>query len=676
MTVKYRIQIVAVTLVSAAVTACAPSEGASSGALGQWEPIAPPRLLAAATLHHARPAVTVTPRQDVRHETPTPTVSPSGDAPPRTSPPLELASSVAPPVAAAPPAGVTDAVEDPRPTAAEYAAGTMPYMEIIRPRNRVLFRNAATVGDHVYGRLPGGIELPKEGAHHEVLDHCKERDTNFGSPTLVHLIEDSAAAVAREFPGATLGVCNVSKEGGGRMRWSKSHASGRDADIAFYMTDASGTPTLAPELTRFGGHLRSLDEEATYRYDVPRNWALIRALLTHPTAQVQWIFISRPLRRALLKQGEALGEDLALMIRAEQVLRQPGDSTAHRDHFHVRIFCPAGSRIEGCRDKEPYWPWIGERDDASALRAAALAEGLHDKHREIRKRVFDRIEARRLTDASPALAEVALRDPSGELQTRAMDLLVEWHGRDAEVSYALEGFLRRPGEDVLNDDPSFSATPLASSLDFEGPTQPYVIRPTKPRRLGQVKRAYVLLGRLGAPESAAFLADAIGSKRVFEDFAGGLPEALLAARAARHVMSLELVPALVEALSNPRGDVRTAAALALTRITNHSFGRSWGGHRDPEQLAKGVAMWRQWWDANRSRSREELLLEGFAEHGTRIESWRADGTLSKLVSACKVHDHIGYNADRTLSWLTGRRSMLDTTNGLKYARWRDWINGV
>jgi len=533
------------------------------------------------------------------------------------------------------------------------------------------------VGDHVYGRLPGGVELELEGEHHTVLTGCRDRGTNFGSPALIELLRDVADRVAEEFPDARLGVCNIAKEGGGRIRWSRSHASGRDADVAFYVRDRDGNPTELPKLLHFGGHLRSLDEEATYRFDVPRNWLLVRSLLTHPTTQVQWIFISRPLRRALLKRGEELGEDLELMIRAQQVLRQPMDSTPHRDHFHVRVYCPADARIEGCRDKEPFWPWIGSRDDAIARRAAALSEGLRDKHSEIRGRILDRIKARRLYDASPMLAEVAIMDPSGDLQLRATDLLVDWHHRDAEISYALEGLIRRPGgEGLLIDAEAFSPTPLQDTLVFEGPSKPYEIGIGRVRRGATIRRAYNLLGKLGAPESSAFLADALRSKRVIDNCGPGVPEALLAAEASRHVMSLELVPALIDALGHSRGDVRRAAGRALCRITNHSFGRSWGHGPPDHRVALGVEMWRAWWAEHQDLGRDQLLLEGLAHHGFKLESWRDDNVISRLVTACKRKDHVGYNADRVLARLTGRRSMLETSNGIKYLRWRDWARGT
>ena len=42
-------------------------------------------------------------------------------------------------------------------------------------------------------------------------------------------------------------VCNMGFKGGGHLKWSHSHNSGRDADLAFYML-RDGAPVDAPAL--------------------------------------------------------------------------------------------------------------------------------------------------------------------------------------------------------------------------------------------------------------------------------------------------------------------------------------------------------------------------------------------------------------------------------------------
>jgi penicillin-insensitive murein endopeptidase len=85
-------------------------------------------------------------------------------------------------------------------------------------------------------------------------------------------------------------------------------------------------------------------------FDRARNWALIRALLQEPTVDIQKIYIYEPLKHLLLAHARAAGEPNALIARADAVMTQPLDSSKHNDHIHVRIACPAGDRLLGCRD--------------------------------------------------------------------------------------------------------------------------------------------------------------------------------------------------------------------------------------------------------------------------------------------------------------------------------------
>jgi penicillin-insensitive murein endopeptidase len=93
------------------------------------------------------------------------------------------------------------------------------------------------------------------------------------------------------------------------------------------------------------------------RFDVRRNWAFVRALLSDPDVEVQWIFMQKSLAAALLAQAAAEGDDPALLARAAFVIRQPTDSEPHDDHMHVRLYCAPGDRRLGCADKGPVRWW-------------------------------------------------------------------------------------------------------------------------------------------------------------------------------------------------------------------------------------------------------------------------------------------------------------------------------
>jgi murein endopeptidase len=45
-----------------------------------------------------------------------------------------------------------------------------------------------------------------------------------------------------------------------------------------------------------------------------------------------------------------------VIARAEALLIQPSHGHPHRNHFHVRIYCPPADR-PACEDREPFHPW-------------------------------------------------------------------------------------------------------------------------------------------------------------------------------------------------------------------------------------------------------------------------------------------------------------------------------
>ena len=61
--------------------------------------------------------------------------------------------------------------------------------------------------------------------------------------------------------------------------------------------------SVAPDLIAFDDDGHAIHGEP-YVFDVPRNWSLVEALLTHPSVQVQYLFISQGLRAKLLAHAE------------------------------------------------------------------------------------------------------------------------------------------------------------------------------------------------------------------------------------------------------------------------------------------------------------------------------------------------------------------------------------
>jgi penicillin-insensitive murein endopeptidase len=184
--------------------------------------------------------------------------------------------------------------------------------------------------------------LQKHGEGYLIPDTWSARGLRYGRPELSALIGRVAGRVAREMPGATLYIGDLSLKTGGWTQWHRSHRNGCDADLLFYALDEDGYPIRPPaEMVCFDdAGIAWLPDGTRLTFDIERNWALVRALLEEPRAQVVRIFVSAGLRAQLLAYATGIDAPRGVIARAAAVLGQPSDSAAHDDHFHVRIAPP------------------------------------------------------------------------------------------------------------------------------------------------------------------------------------------------------------------------------------------------------------------------------------------------------------------------------------------------
>ena len=201
---------------------------------------------------------------------------------------------------------------------------------------------ASSVGSPNEGKLVGGVKLGTADGTVRVVPAYQRGDTRWGLPALVKMLERSAKKVAKKHPGAVLGVGDISRKNGGDIFLHRSHESGRDADIAFYVTDVRGRNFLPDTFVRFEGSVESASHQGV-RFDVAKNWALVQAWLEDPTARVSHIFVADPLRRMLLAHAKPRVSP-ALYNRAALAMMQPSNALPHDNHFHVRISCPAAMK--------------------------------------------------------------------------------------------------------------------------------------------------------------------------------------------------------------------------------------------------------------------------------------------------------------------------------------------
>jgi len=216
-------------------------------------------------------------------------------------------------------------------------------------------------GTFHHGYLRRGKRMPPQGDGYVIPQLWQNRGNNFGTDEMVSAIRRAAKRVAKEYPGAVLGVADLSQPGGGESPLHRSHENGHDADLIWYAVDEAGKPVAPADcMPTYGQGLWAgaphVTPNVTFgaftprRFDVRRNWALVRALLQDPDIEVQYMFAHNRLRRLILDHAAKLHEDEELLDRAETLLRQPGDSLPHDDHLHLRIFCAPSDRMHGCKD--------------------------------------------------------------------------------------------------------------------------------------------------------------------------------------------------------------------------------------------------------------------------------------------------------------------------------------
>jgi penicillin-insensitive murein endopeptidase len=121
-------------------------------------------------------------------------------------------------------------------------------------------------------------------------------------------------------------IGDISAEGGGHLKRHQSHQGGRDADVGFYYSGEK-TAWFLPA--------------APANFDLARNWALVRALVTR--TDVEMILLDTRVQRMLYKYALSLGEEKDFLDHVFQCGRGLRDAVVqhvvgHRTHYHVRFY--------------------------------------------------------------------------------------------------------------------------------------------------------------------------------------------------------------------------------------------------------------------------------------------------------------------------------------------------
>lgn len=185
-------------------------------------------------------------------------------------------------------------------------------------------------------KLKRAVQLPESGPGYK----APRRARVWGTRTCVQSIQKAAAEVARLYPGTQpLYVGDVSFEHGGYMPPHKSHRTGRDADISYYV---NGNHRKS---SRFGDvRAKDLDAEKT--------WSLFQAFLD--TGDVESIYVDYRLQKPLYEEARSRGLSKSALKRLFEYPAKRGSGRTkvirhirgHDDHFHIRFKKQPGDEEE------------------------------------------------------------------------------------------------------------------------------------------------------------------------------------------------------------------------------------------------------------------------------------------------------------------------------------------
>jgi penicillin-insensitive murein endopeptidase len=236
--------------------------------------------------------------------------------------------------------------------------------------------SSISVGRTNRGYLVDARKLPDEGVGFTTREVWKVRNNRYGTDEMVDMIEAVAKRLHRRIKDVRLVIADLSSQtGGGSFAFHRSHQSGRDADLLYFMRDKDGNPFEADAMHVFDRHGRARDGSGI-TIDVPRTWLLVKNLATAPEATVQFIFMYEPIAELLIDHAKKIGEPPAVIAKVRRALKQPGDSARHDDHLHVRVYCAPSDRDYGCQDIGPL-ELLAEREAEQQRILASISSGMH-----------------------------------------------------------------------------------------------------------------------------------------------------------------------------------------------------------------------------------------------------------------------------------------------------------
>ncbi len=495
---------------------------------------------------------------------------------------------------------------------------------------------SVSIGTVTDGHIVNALALPLPGRTYGILPRQYQRRLTYGSEELIEGIVAASEYVEQVHPGAVLWLGNIGRRGGGDIPWSVSHNAGRDADLAFYTLDPDGNEVMPPDLLHYRGNGRSREYGGYYRFDDARNWALVKALVLSETMQIQYLFISNPLRERLLDHARSVREPGWLVDRAGLLLRQPGPEIPHDDHLHIRAFCSRFDVTGGCQNIGRIHSGTETYTAELRGRVAHAVSLLRAGEAETRRLAVERL---RVLEARSELDMVRRRlsDPSPLVRAAAVDTIAAL-GSERSVDWLV--------------------------LHWEDETEDYV-------RERLVRAA----GRLGGRSAGLFLTDLLSAPRWVEVEGRRYDLRLVALDAVRQSGRAEPAWALIDLLAVEDTELRARAALTLRYLSNRQLDHvDWRQDVAESEVVAAEGAWRAWLQSASRQSRDEWVAEGFGLVGVPMRGGarQAAAEIARVINDERTW--LSDNAQRQLMRMTGNEPRsLDWPRSDAEMYWVRWV---
>ncbi|HTJ81264.1 MAG TPA: penicillin-insensitive murein endopeptidase [Polyangiaceae bacterium] len=499
---------------------------------------------------------------------------------------------------------------------------------------------SVSVGDTSHGRLVGARELV-ESESLAILPKQKARDLRYGTEGLVALLEHAADVVHRETK-TKLWVGNLGRREGGDIPWSVSHNAGRDADVAFAYVDPAGNPVDPPDLVALGKNGASKD--GALRLDARRTWITVRAMIEQSGADIQYLFVSEPLKKKILEQAKLLRAPAALVDKASNLLRQPRGAAPHDDHIHVRIYCSVADAACGCVDTGPTDAVSLARIEAKRAAAARARVQLEDGRADVRRRATLRLGMIGEPGDRPVVTK-RLDDPDASVRAAAAATLAAFE--DDEDAAILVARFRD------ERDPAAAAAMLEAAASLGGGDAGALLRDLIAMDPYDAATIEPFALPIDKPDDLAGPLCLLAPPLV--DATTPFDRATLrriAVRAAARADRLEPVAPLLGLVDVRDPELAKDALASLASITNHALPKSLD---DADAITRAGGELTALAKSMGAAPRDAWLVRGFASRGFQVKSLdRRFGW--ELVRATADVEPLSYNARKLLARMLGEPS--------------------